>query len=166
MPRAADQGAAIFDRDGTQYPERWEALTFLLAQSELALAQGDVAQAAACTAHLLEKYDAQRLRHLLPGFRFFRARIALAQGNHSEARLDLLQALAQSDELGAHRVVWAMCAALGELEAAPGNLVAAAQLRARACTEEIFIATHAGTPELRATFLARPDMRQFVAAGG
>ncbi len=160
---AAAQGFAIFDREGMLYPEWWEALPFPLAQGELALAQGDVAQAAACAEYLLEKFETQRLRHLLPGVLFFRARIALAQGDKAAARIHLQQAQALSDEMGAHREVWAMCRALSRLEAERGNESASARLRERACAEVTFIADHAGTPELREIFLARTDVQTIEA---
>jgi hypothetical protein len=90
----------------------------------------------------------------------------LAAGNKEKAYQTLSDALVLSDEMGAHREVWAMCSVLSQLEAERGNASASALLRERACAEVTFIADHVGTPELRATFLARPEIRKIAAGGG
>jgi hypothetical protein len=59
-----------------------------------------------------------------------------------------------------------MCSVLSQLEAERGNASASALLRERACAEVTFIADHAGTPELRVTFLARPEVCNVAARGG
>ena len=66
--------------------------------------------------------------------------------------------------MGAHREVWAMCAALSKLEAERGNESTAALLRERTCAETTFIAAHAGTPGLREIFLARTDVQLILGA--
>lgn len=60
--------------------------------------------------------------------------------------------------MGARREVWGMYSALAELEQARGNAQAAVVLQARARAEIAFIADHAGTPELKAAFLARAEL--------
>ncbi len=87
----------------------------------------------------------------------------MAQGDKLAATRDLQQALALSDEMGAHREVWAMCRALSQLEAERGNESAAARLCERACAEVTFIADRAGIPELREIFLARTDVQTIEA---
>ncbi len=59
-----------------------------------------------------------------------------------------------------------MCAALAELEAGQGDPAAARHWRVRAAAEGAFIAEHVGAPELRALFLARPDVRKIAAGAG
>jgi hypothetical protein len=157
--QVAARGTELFDRAGKLYPEWWEALPFPLAQGELALAQGGVAQAAMCAEYLLEKFEAQRLRHLLPSVLFFRARIALAQGDIAAAHSDLQLAQVLSDEMGAHRELWRIASALGHIEAGLGNALTAAYWRDRACTEIEWVADHAGSSELREAFLSRPDVQ-------
>ena len=70
--------------------------------------------------------------------------------------------LVLSDEMDVHREVWEMCAALGKLEAERGNESVFACLRERACNKALFIAEHAGTPELREIFLSRTDVHLVV----
>ena len=125
----------------------------------MALAQGELVRAAECTEQLLGNYDELKLRHLKPGILFLEARVELAAGKKENAYQTLTNALALCDEMGARRDVWAMCWALGELEIERGCESAATQLKERACNEVMFIAEHAGTLELRETFLFRPDVQ-------
>lgn len=152
---AVTRGRAHVDRNGNLYPEWWEALPFPLAEGEWALAQGDIVAAAGCAEYLLEKFTMLRMRHLLPAVLDFRARVALAQGERTSAHRDLSAALELSDSIGAHRELWRICRALADLEAAQGNKAAAKKLRARARSEMAHVLEHAGSPQLRASFLAR-----------
>ena len=70
----------------------------------------------------------------------------------------LCDALSLSDSIGAHREVWGMCWALSQLEGEMGNESAAIQMKERARDEAKSVAEHAGTPELRESFLSRPDV--------
>ncbi|HJW89671.1 MAG TPA: AAA family ATPase, partial [Anaerolineales bacterium] len=161
---AVKMGWENFDLQWQTYSGWWETLSLLAAEAELALAQGELARAAGCADQLLEKYEALNLRHLKPGVLYLRARIARAAGKREQAHQTLSDALALSDEMGAHREVWAMCAALGESEAERGNTSASAQWRERASIEARFIADHAGTPELRGIFLSRPEVQLILGA--
>ena len=124
----------------------------------MALVQGELAWAARCIEQLLGKYNGMNLRHLKLGILYLRARISLAAGNKEEAHKTL------SDEMDAHREVWAMCSALSKLETKRGNESASAQLRDRARVEVTFIADHAQTPELREVFLAQTDVQLILGA--
>jgi DNA-binding SARP family transcriptional activator len=160
--QTAAQGAAIFDREGMLYPDWWEALPFPLAQGELALAQGDIAQAASCAEYLWEKSVTLRLRHLLPSVLFFRARIALAQGDKAAATRELEQARQLCDEMGARRDLWGICWALAQLEAERGNAETAERLKNQARAAIAFAAEQIGAPGMRATFLARADVQSVM----
>jgi hypothetical protein len=156
---AVTKGWENFDLGWQTYSGWWETLSILEAEAELALAQGELARAAHCIDQLLGKYDELKLRHLKPCILFLQARVELAAGKKENAYQTLTNALARCDEMGAHRDVWAMCWALSELEIERGCESAATQLRERACNEVMFIAEHAGTLELRETFLFRPDVQ-------
>jgi DNA-binding SARP family transcriptional activator len=163
---AVMKGWENLDLQSNTYLDWWETPFILSAEAELALAQGELARAARCVEQLLVKYDELNLRHFKPGILYLQARVALAAGNKEEAYHTLSDAVALSYEMGAHREVWAMCSVLSQLEAERGNASASALLRERACAEVTFIADHVGTPELRATFLARPEIRKIAAGGG
>ncbi len=119
-------------------------------------------RAARCVEQLLGKYDELKLRHFKPGILYLRARVSLAAGNNEAAYKTLCDALALSDEIGAHREVWEMWAALSKLEAQRGNPAAAIQSKERACNEVMLIAEHAGAPELREIFLSRPEVQTLI----
>jgi DNA-binding SARP family transcriptional activator/tetratricopeptide (TPR) repeat protein len=156
---AVTKGWENFDLGWQTYSGWWETLSILEAEAELALAQRELARAARCIDQLLGKYDELKLRHLKPCILFLQARVELAAGKKENAYQTLTNALALSDEMGAHRDVWAMCWALSELEIERGCESAATQLKERACNEVMFIAEHAGTLELRENFLFRPDVQ-------
>ena len=159
---AVRKGWENFDLQWQTYAGWSETHSILEAEAELALAQGELDRAARCAGQLLGKYDELKLRHFKPGILYLRARVELAAGNNEVAYQTLRDALALSDEMGARREVWAMCSALSQLETERGNETASAQLRERACAEATFIADHAGSPELRATFLAQPEVRRIA----
>jgi tetratricopeptide (TPR) repeat protein len=156
---AVMEGWKNFDLGWQTYYGWWETLSILEAEARLALARGELARAARCTDQLLGKYDELKLRHFKPGILYLRARVELAAENNDQAHQTLSDALALSDEMGAHREVWRMCWALTELETERGDGAVAGQLLERAYREVAFIAEHAGSPELREIFLSRPDVQ-------
>jgi len=156
---AVMNGWENFDLGWQTYSGWWETISILEAEAELALAQGELDRAADCVEQLLGKYDNMKLRHLKPGILYLRAKIELAAGNKDAAYQTVTDALASSDEMGAHREVWEMCAMLEQLEVKRGNGPSTSQLKERACTEIKLIAEHGSTPELRTIFLSRADVR-------
>ncbi len=161
---AVAKGWENLDLQSNTYLDWWEIPFILSAEAELALAQGDLTRAMRCIDQLLAKYDELNLRHFKPGVLYLQARVESAAGQKEEARRTLSNALALSDEIGAHREVWEMCAALGMLEDERGNESASACMQERACAEVMFIADHAGSPELREVFLSRADV-QLILSG-
>lgn len=156
---AVMNGWENFDLGWQTYSGWWETISILEAEAELALMQGELDHAADCVEQLLGKYDDMKLCHLKPGILYLRAKIEMAAGNKDAAYQTLTDALALSDEMGAHREVWGMYAMLDQLEAEQGNGFIASQLKERACNEVKQIAEHAGTPELREVFLALPKVQ-------
>lgn len=161
---AVKKGWEHFDLQWQTYAGWSETHSILEAEAELALAYGEVDRAEHCVEQLLEKYEALKLRHFKPGIYFLRARIQLATGNKELAYQTLCEALVLRDEMGAHREVWEMCWTLSQLEMERGNESVAAQLQERARHEALWIAGHAGTPELRKLFLSRPDVQLLLGA--
>ncbi len=156
---AITKGWENFDLGWQTYSGWWETVSILQAEAELALAQGELGRAARCIEQLLGRYDELKLRHLKPCILFLQARVELAVGKKENAYQTLTNALALSDEMGAHRDVWAMCWALSELEIERGSKSVATQLKERACNEVTFIAGHAGTSQLSEIFLNLPEVQ-------
>jgi len=85
---------------------------------------------------------------------------ALRAMGQSEAALEALNAArAEGEALGSRRGLWPILAASSALEAERGHAAAAASLRQRAAGLITFVADHIGDAELRATFVALPDVR-------
>ena len=161
---AVKKGWGNFDLQWQTYAGWPETLSILEAEAELALAQGELDRATRCVHQLLGKYKELKLQHFKPSVLYLQARVQLAAGNKENASQTLCDALTLSDEMGAHRGVWEMCATLGKLEAERGNEAVAIQMKERACTEVKLIAEHAGTPELRDVFLSRADVQLILSA--
>ncbi len=161
---AVKKGWENFDLQWQTYAGWPETLSILEAEAELALAQGELDRAARCVHQLLGKYEELKLQHFKPGVLYLQARVELAAGNKENAYRTLCDALALSDEMGAHREVWEMCWALSQLETERGNESVAVQLKERARHEALWIAEHADTPELREVFLSRPDVQIILGA--
>ncbi len=161
---AVKKGWENFDLQWQTYAGWSETHSILEADAELALAQGELDRAASCVRQLLGKYEELKLRHFKPGILFLRARVELAAGNREDAHQTLCEALALSGEMGAHHGVWEMCWVLNLLEMERGNESVAAQLKERARHEALWIAEHAGTPELRGVFLSLPEVQIILGA--
>lgn len=158
---AVKKGWENFDLQWQTYAGWPETLSILEAEGELALATGELDRAKRCVEKLLGKYEELSLHHFKPGILFLRARVELAARNKENAHQTLCDALALSDEMGAHREVWKMCWALSQLEIERGNESVAVQLKERAHHDALWIADHTGTPDLRDVFLSRADV-QFI----
>ncbi|PKN94686.1 MAG: hypothetical protein CVU44_02430 [Chloroflexi bacterium HGW-Chloroflexi-6] len=159
---AVQKGWENFDLHWQTYEGWWETHSILEAEAELALANGELKCANHCVEQLLGKFDELKLRHFKPGILFLRAKIELAAGDTKNAYQTLCDALVLSDEIGAHRETWEMCAVLARLEGESGNMPAATEWLERACAEVKLIADHANTPELRDIFLSRLDIQLIV----
>lgn len=161
---AVKKGWENFDLQWQTYAGWPETLSILEAEAELALAQGELDRAARWVYQLLGKYEELKLQHFKPNALYLQAKVELAAGNKEDAHKTLRNALALSDEIGAHREVWEICWTINQLETERGNETSAIQMKERACTEVNLIANHAGTPELREGFLSRPDVQIILGA--
>jgi DNA-binding SARP family transcriptional activator/tetratricopeptide (TPR) repeat protein len=159
---AVTKGRKNFDLQWQTCEGWWETHSILEAEAALALANGKLECAKHHVEQLLGKFAELKLRHFRPGLLFLRAKIELAAGNKENAYQTLCDALDLSEQMGAHREAWEMCAALSRLEGNRGNMSAAAEWQERAFAEVKLIADHASTSELRDVFLSRPDVQQIV----
>ncbi|MGH2541662.1 MAG: hypothetical protein ACRDIB_02625, partial [Ardenticatenaceae bacterium] len=107
----------------------------------------------------------RRLRLLLwpPYALHCKARALLNLGRVAEARATLMDARDEAATLPSRHAWWRILGTLVELETREGNRDDAEKWRHEA--EEVirYIADHAGSPELRSTFLSLPDVRALVA---
>lgn len=143
----------------------WETFPILIPAAELALVQGEHARAKWFLEQLLEKYEHLRLVHLKPAILKLQGKVLRTLGDYDSAYQTLSEALELSDLMGSRREVWAICGALSQLEKERREPLKATRLQARAREEVAFVAAHAGTPELRAMFLRRPEVQRIFQVG-
>jgi tetratricopeptide (TPR) repeat protein len=159
------QAEAALDQ-GKQDPFR-EASTFLsvpilLADGELALRQGDYERALAVIDSLLTAVRQWGARSYRPGVLYLQSQAWLALGQDEAGHARLLEARAEAEALGARWWLWQILAALSRLEAQRGAAAEADNLRRQAREIIASIADHAGTPELRASFLNLSQVRMVL----
>ena len=131
----------------------------VLADGELALAQGDTARVASLMDNLLPHLRSLGARAFLSDALHLKGKALLAQGRLDDAQPVLADARAAAESIGSRRALWSILLALSEIEAQRGNQAEAETLRGLARAIVDYIAEHAGSAELRATFLNLPDVR-------
>jgi ATP/maltotriose-dependent transcriptional regulator MalT len=130
-----------------------------LAEAELALRRGNYERTLAVTDDLLADLQEFGARMYIPQALYVQGQALLGLDETEEAQARLAEARAEAEAMGARRMLWQILAALAEIESRRGHVAEAENLRAQAREVIAFIADHAGTPELRASFLNLPDVR-------
>ncbi len=139
------------------------ALYFLLGlvpavRSELGLLRGQTDQVLALT-EKAEELTGHLARRPLAEILYWRARGQQAAGDSAAAEATLGRAQAQAEAIGQQRMLWQILALQAALTDEPAQAEA---LLAQARAIVLSIADHAGSPELRASFLARPAVRAVI----
>lgn len=153
-----------FTEPGPTGDETMYDITFLSSiwqlQAEVALTQGKIQLAVDLTTRTVSLVDQVNVMLYSPVHRILLAKALWLQGDEAEARQVLAQAGADARHIGSRRTLWPILTLDAEWES---DEQAAQVLRDAARAEIDYIAEHAGTPELRQSFLARPDVAQLMA---
>jgi tetratricopeptide (TPR) repeat protein len=153
---ALSEGKAIL----RPYGLRWYAPTFLaLVGSELALAQQDYPQAIRIVDELLAHLQTTAEGPYVPDALYLQGRAFRAMGQTLDARAAWGHARRIAESLGSRRSLMPILLAYSELESESGDSAAADRARREARAVVEFIADHISAPDLKASFLARPDLR-------
>lgn len=144
-------------------PPIWEVDALLRARSEMALAGDDAAHALEVTQAHVAGLREQGLAGYLPEALTRLAQAWLRLGRVAEARQNIRAGLDLVQDTGAVMIEWTLLQALGKLEAEHGDPAEAEPHWNRARDILRGIVGHIPTPELRASFLARPDVRELWA---
>lgn len=120
------------------------------------LAIGEMQQALKTASEHIAALEERGLRTALPDSWLQYARALQALGRQHEARRSLETASALARELGSRRLLWQILAALSETATRRDE---AARLWQEAAEEVAYLAGHAPTDALRASFLALPAVR-------
>ncbi len=131
----------------------------LLAKVQLSLARGDTLQDIAHLNDQVTYLKQAGVRTFLPDVLYLKSQALLAEDRAEEAREALIQARDQANTIGSQRRLWQILFTLSQLEAQHGRTDAAQALRGQAQAVVHFIADHAGTSELRASFLNLPEVQ-------
>ena len=127
-------------------------------RSEVGLLRGQTKQVLDLSA-AAEAAARQLVRRPMAEILYWRARGQQAAGDHDAANRTLARAHAQAEELVQQRLLWRILALQAALAGEPAQAEA---LLAQARTIILSIADHAGSPELRASFLARPAVQAVI----
>lgn len=127
-------------------------------QARYAQATGDYEQVVQVTTAAIDKLGRRGVVCHLPMFYHLRAKALLAQGDKSGAIEDLNRGLAYTKESGARFPTWELLGLRAQLLEEGGDH-AGAQQDLNAAAEMVgFITDHIEEEELRASFLAKPDV--------
>jgi class 3 adenylate cyclase/tetratricopeptide (TPR) repeat protein len=130
-------------------------------QSELSLLRGEPGQVLALTEQV-EALALKVARRPIAEILYWRARGQQAAGDPVAARATLQRASALAEKIGQRRILWRILALQAELAAQAGDTTQVEAHLAQARSILAAIADHAGSPELRASFLARPAVRAIL----
>ena len=130
-------------------------------RSEIALLGGRPAEALAITEEA-ETLARQLAPRSITEILYWRARAQQAMSDAEAAGATLERARGLAEKIGQQRIQWRILALQAELAAQAGQSGQAEALLGRARAIISMIADHAGSPELRASFLARPALRAVV----
>ena len=136
-----------------------------LAQVELAMVDEDYQKAAQLSDELLENLDTSGFPAYLADALYVKGRVLVAVGEAEQARVVLTEARTAAEAVGSRRALWQIQVNLAEVEADLGNGVEAAKIRESAKEVIEFIAEHAGSDELRESFLSRHEVRALIQNG-
>jgi hypothetical protein len=130
-----------------------------LVKAEVALAKREFGAALTVMNDLLHDLRQAGIRLFLPDTLYLQGLALAGQGKAGDAVETLTQAQTEATALGSRRTLWPILVALSDLAAQRGATAEAAQLRRQAQEIIAYIADHAGTPELRASFLNQSNVR-------
>ena len=132
------------------------------ARAELALAAGERQAALTVVDDFVKKIRGHGLFSFLPEKLLLRAQILCAVGQSDVAYETLQEARVLALEQGARPVSWRICAQLAGMEEARGNETEAQSITMDARAALDVLAAHAGDEEIRALFLALPEVRSVL----
>ncbi|MCB0223227.1 MAG: AAA family ATPase [Anaerolineae bacterium] len=127
-----------------------------VADGRLALKLGDYERALAVADDLLADLRRFGMRSEIPETLYLQGQILLGLGQAEAAQNRWREARAEAEAIGSRRMLWPILFALSQLEPDP---VAAQDLRRQAQDTIDYIADHIGDADLRASFLATPQVQ-------
>ena len=135
-----------------------------LALTELALVNGDHEQALSLAEDAIALLRRYAIRLGLPDLLHVKARAQRAAGRVAEAQTTLEAARTEAEDLGSRRTLWPILAELAALAEERGDQPGAGELWWQAAKHIEYIAEHAGSAELSASFFGQAAVRAVLQA--
>ncbi len=160
--------AAIVESHVDPLPEPLQSTNVVLlalVRGQIALAKGDRRGAIQIADDLEGLLHRLGIRQFVADTLLLKGRSLTADGRMDEAERVLTAARSEAENVESRRVLWEILRELGELSAARGDAAGAAELLAEAGRIVGQIAETIPEEELRAGFLARPDVKALSSAG-
>ena len=133
-----------------------------VADGHLQLALGNAEAAGARLHTLIQRLKELGSRYHLAESLWLYSRAWLALDNTEKAREALLEAAAVAEETKERTILWQILVTLSDLERIGDNESRASKLRGQAQKILDYIVEHAGSDELRVTFLAQPAVARLI----
>jgi tetratricopeptide (TPR) repeat protein len=148
---------ADFDKEGLS---AFATAPLFVADGHLQLALGNPERTRDRMEALIQRLHHIGSRYYLAEAHWLQGKALLALEEIEQAREALLAAKAAAEVNSERTVLWQILANLARIEAVIGNPEEAASLRSQ--TQEVitYIANHAGSDDLRASFLKQPDVKR------
>jgi class 3 adenylate cyclase/tetratricopeptide (TPR) repeat protein len=113
--------------------------------------------------YLISRMRQAGMRHYLPEGLWLQGKALLALNEPESGRTAFLEAQKVGEQTGARRILWRILWELSQLEREAGNPTEAGLHRHQAQEIVTYIADHAGSEELRASFLSLPEVQSVLA---
>jgi hypothetical protein len=155
-PAEAEALIAQSKKDSNRESFPLYTLTIPLAEVELALRQGDYQRTLAESNSLIAQLRQYGMRSQIPKALYLQGQALLGLGQVEMARERLSQALAEAEIIGSRWMLWPILLALSSLTFEPGE---AEHLYKQAQDTLKYIISHIADSELRASFVALPEVQ-------
>jgi len=140
----------------------WVVIPYV-AHAHLLLATNDPERALERTNYVIGRLRQSGMRLQLAETLWLKGKALEALGKSDQAYKALLEAKSVAEQTNGRRMLWLILASLAELEDLLGNAAEAGNLRVQAREIITYIADHAGSEDLRASFLSLPDVQSILA---
>jgi tetratricopeptide (TPR) repeat protein len=137
-----------------------------MAAMEIKLAAGELDAALAAADYLLDSVHRYRIRPFLSDALYARGRVLLALGRAGEAWTVLEEARTEAVAIVCRRTLWQILTTMGVEAVRHDDRETARGLASEARRTIDFIAAHAGSDDLRASFLGLPQVKAAFALSG
>jgi tetratricopeptide (TPR) repeat protein len=142
------------------------AIRLEILRGRIAAAEGDLEEAVRIATEVLERLRGMGVRPFVPEALLLQGASLALLGRWTESERILREARSEAEALGHRRVLWEILRELSGVRAARGDPDEASRLRDEAGLIVHEIAGTIDDPELRASFLARPEVQPVEVAPG